>query len=164
MLEVTISEATGVDVTPCHDIESACFGPSEAAPRSSIEKRQRLYPQGFLVAARRGQIIGFINSGATDQDDLSDEAFKAMVGHHDDGKNIVIFSVAVAPEFQKTGVSRQLLTNFCEHAKRLEKNAILLLCKNDLIALYHKFGFIDLGESASTHGGFRWHAMRRTLV
>ena len=117
MLEVVIREVSSTDVNRCHEIESACFEPSEAAPRSSIEKRQRLYPQGFIVAARRGRVIGFINSGATDEDDLSNEEFKAMVGHHDNGKNIVIFSVAVVPEFQKTGVSRQLLTQFCERAK-----------------------------------------------
>ena len=164
MLEVVIREASGTDITRCHEIESACFEPSEAAPKSSIEKRQRLYPQGFIVAVRRGRIIGFINSGATDEDDLSNEEFKAMVGHDDNGKNIVIFSVAVDLQFQKTGVSRQLLTQFCERAKMLEKHAILLLCKNDLVELYRKFGFIDLGESSSTHGGFSWHTMRRALV
>ena len=164
MLEVDIRQATGSDVTRCHQIESVCFEPSEAAPRSSIEKRQRLYPQGFIVAERRGHIVGFINSGATEEEDLSNEEFKAMVGHDDNGRNIVIFSVAVDPEFQKTGVCRQLLARFCDNAKMLRKNAILLLCKSDLITLYGKFGFIDLGESASTHGGFRWHAMRRVLT
>ena len=116
------------------------------------------------MAVRRGRVIGFINSGATDEEDLSDEEFKAMVGHDDNGSNIVIFSVAVDPAFQKTGVSRQLLLRFCDQAKMMEKNAILLLCKNNLVELYRKFGFIDLGESASTHGGFSWHAMRRALV
>lgn len=164
MLEVIIREATGPDITRCHEIESACFELSEAAPRSSIEKRQRLYPEGFIVAVRRGRVIGFINSGATNQEDLSDEEFKAMVGHDDNGRNIVIFSVAVDPEFQKTGVSRQLLFRFCERAKMLKKSVVLLLCKRDLIELYRKFGFIDLGESSSTHGGFSWHAMRRALV
>ena len=51
-----------------------------------------------------------------------------------------------------------------QRAKMFEKNAILLLCKNDLVELYRKFGFIDLGESSSTHGGFSWHAMRRALT
>ena len=164
MTEVLIRQAVSADVTPCHIIESACFETSEAAPRASIEKRQQIYPQGFIVAEDRRNIVGFVNSGATDKEDLADETFKAMVGHNAHGCNIVIFSVAVHPDFQKTGVSRELLTRFCDIAKVLKKDAILLLCKSDLIALYQKFGFLDLGESASTHGGFSWHTMRRKLT
>ena len=163
MLEVTIRQALVADVARCHQIEQACFDPSEAAPRASIEKRQRLYPQGFIFAERRRNIVGFINSGATSKHDLSDETFKAMVGHADEGAHIVIFSVAVDPEFHKNGIARQLLLRFCERATLLNKNAILLLCKRDLLGLYQKFDFIALGQSASTHGSFTWHAMRRAI-
>jgi len=156
-------QALGADIARCHQIEQACFEVTEAAPRSSIEKRQRLYPQGFIVAELRKTIVGFINSGATDKQDLSDEAFKDMVGHEDNGANIVVFSVAVDPAYQKNGIARQLLFRFCERATMLKKNAILLLCKSDLLGLYQKFGFIDLGKSASTHGGFSWHTMRRVI-
>ena len=112
---------------------------------------------------QRKGIVGFINSGATGKQDLSDEAFKAMVGHDDNGANIVIFSVAVDPAVQKNGIARQLLFRFYERATMLNKHAILLLCKSDLLGLYRKFGFIDLGKSASTHGGYSWHTMRRAI-
>ncbi len=52
----------------------------------------------------KGKVIGFINCAATDKPDLADEAFKDMIGHDPAGKKLVIFSVAVTPEYQKRGV------------------------------------------------------------
>ena len=108
-------------------------------------------------------IAGFINSGASDEDDLSNEELKDLVGHTPEGKNIIIFSLAVHPNFQGKGVSRPLLTEFIDRAKESEKEQVLLLCKEHLIDYYAKFGFDDEGESKSTHGGYNWHQMRLVL-
>ena len=164
MTIVHIREATAGDTRICHGIETACFEASEAASLENIQKRQARFPQGFLVAERDQKVIGMINSGATNEPDLADEAFKAMIGHDPDGSNIVIFSVAVVPLWQGTGVSRDLLTDFIARARVLGMQRVLLLCKNDLIGYYRKFGFEDAGLSASTHGGFAWHEMYRVLA
>ncbi len=160
---VQIRDARSKDVSACHAIERACFEASEAALERSIRTRQRLYPEGFLVAELAEQVVGFINSGATDRVDLADEAFKDMVGHDPDGANIVIFSVAVAPDHQGTGVSRGLLHAFVDRARVLGKRSILLLCKDDLVGYYQRFGFQDMGQSGSSHGGFRWREMQRVV-
>ena len=83
----------------------------------------------------------------------------AMVGHEHDGANIVIFSLAVLPEFQKQGIAGQLLLQFIEASKKLGKQKIMLICKSDLVDYYQKYGFVYMGESASTHGGCKWHEM-----
>ena len=101
MVDVNIRNVTIQDLDNCFVVESRCFLPSEAATREKIEKRIRLFPQGFLVAELDNTIIGQINSGATRQEDISAEEFKDMVGHEEDGRNIVIFALAVLPEFQK---------------------------------------------------------------
>lgn len=158
ILHTKIRRVTEHDLDACFFVESLCYT-SDAATKEKIQKRIQLFPEGFLVAELNGQIIGMINSGSTNKEDITDEAFKDMVGHVKDGKNIVIFSLAVLPEFQGRGVSRKLLARFMEISMDLKKENILLICKSDLISYYQKYGFIYGGRSKSKHGGFEWHEM-----
>lgn len=151
------------DLDACAAIEAACYGP-EGATRERIEKRIRVFPQGFLVGELEGRIFGFINSGATSKDDITDEAFKDLVGHEPDGANLVIFSLAIHPQQQKQGLSRPLMEAFIETARRQGKRKILLLCREHLLGYYAKYGFAHVGESRSTHGGLRWHEMELALA
>lgn len=160
MKDIKIRNVLPDDVATCHGIETACFEPSEAATEDKIRKRQQLFPEGFLVAEMNRKVVGFINSGATDKPDLSDEAFKDLIGHDSAGRHMVILSLAVHPVYQGAGMSRVLLEAFIERSTSMGKKTILLLCKENLLAYYAKFGFENLGVSASDHGGFRWHEMR----
>ena len=72
---------------------------------------------------------------------------------------MVVFSLAVLPEFQGNGISKQLMVKFIEVSKGLKKEKILLICKSDLIPYYQNFGFLYSGKSKSKHGGFEWHEM-----
>ena len=111
------------------------------------------------MAERDGQVVGFVNSGSTNKDDLSDETLKDLIGHQPEGKNIVIFSLAVLPPFQRQGIARTLMHRFIETAKRLKKDNILLICQAALLPYYRQYGFIHRGESSSTHGGLHWQEM-----
>ncbi|WP_272700277.1 GNAT family N-acetyltransferase [Desulfovibrio sp. Fe33] len=159
---LTIRHADMDDLPACHTIEANCFPPAEAAWASSLRNRIEIYPEGFLVAEWEGRVVGQVNAGSTDKDDITDEEFKQLIGHDPDGRNMVIFSLSVLPSFQKRGIAGKLLTNFIEHARDLGKAAIKLLCKEPLIPYYARFGFADDGLSSSTHGGAAWHSM--TLV
>lgn len=163
MNEVLIRQVTSRDLEACHAVESSCYPSTEAASKENIAKRIEQFSDGFFVAEVNGDIIGLINSGATNKEDITDEAFKAMSGHQTDGKNIVIFSVAVVPEFRGKGIARQLMAEFIARSKRLGKQKIMLICKMRLIDYYRQFGFVDVGPSASTHGGSRWHEMALLL-
>lgn len=147
------------DIPACYRVEQDCFEESEAASLASIEKRATQYPAGFIVAEIDNQIVGMVNSGATDKDDITDEAFKQLIGHTENGKNIVIFSVSVLPGFQGRKIASELLNRFIQRSKALKKEKILLLCKTALIGFYESFGFEYGGISTSTHGGFQWHEM-----
>lgn len=163
MPEYTIRTVEPEDLTACHTVEARSFPPCEAALTTSLEKRIHLYPEGFLVAECAGQVVGQVNSGSTAKDDITDEAFKALIGHDPDGHNIVIFSLSVLPEHRKNGVGSKLLTRFIQQARDLKKKRILLLCKTDLISYYARHGFQDNGISASTHGEAQWHEMALAL-
>jgi ribosomal protein S18 acetylase RimI-like enzyme len=147
-----------VDLDQCAAIEAACYGP-EGATRERIAHRIATYPEGFLIAELEGCVIGFVNSGATDKDDVSDETFKDLIGHTPAGRNLVIFSLAVHPDFQRHRIGRLLIEALIATAKQLRKETILLLCQPALIPYYQRFGFRNRGASASTHGGLSWHEM-----
>jgi ribosomal protein S18 acetylase RimI-like enzyme len=159
MKNIKIRNVTAHDLDACFNVESQCFLLSEAASREKIKKRIKVFPQGFLVAELNGNVIAHINSGSTDNEDITDEAFKELVGHDNNGQNIVIFSLAVLPNFQKKGIARQLMARFVEQSRKLKKKKIMLICKSELIGYYQNYGFSYTGESASTHGGFKWHEM-----
>ena len=151
------------DLDDCYAIEQIAYAGEEAASKEKIERRIQQYAEGFVVGELNGQVIGFINSGATDHVRLSDEAFKELVGHDSAGRQIVIMSVVVHPDFQGHGYACQLLTHFIAEMKRLKKQSILLICQQELIGFYQQFGFRLLGESSSDHGGLSWHEMQLDL-
>jgi len=156
---ISIRNVTEQDLDACFLVERRCFLPAEAASREKIEKRIRLFPQGFLVAELDKRIIGFINSAATHQEEIAAAEFKDMIGHEADGPNMVAFALAVLPEFQKKGIARQLMLRFIDVASKLKKEKVMLICKSSLISYYERLGFVYAGESASTHGGSHWHEM-----
>lgn len=163
--DFTIRRATPFDLDGCHRVETECFPQAEAASRESIAKRIDTFAQGFLVAERReGGIAGMINSGATSKRDISDEAFKDLVGHEPDGGNMVVFSLSVRPRFQGRGLARQLMERFIEECRVMGRERILLLCKDFHIGFYEKLGFSDLGPSACAHGGAAWQEMGLALA
>ena len=158
MIGINIRQVNKNDVDGCYRTESTCYT-SDGATREKIMKRIMLFPEGFLVAESKGEIIGLINSASTDKEEITDEEFKDMVGHVKEGGNMVVFSLAVLPEFQGNGISKQLMARFIEVSKGLKKEKILLICKSDLIPYYHRFGFLYSGKSKSQHVGFEWYEM-----
>jgi ribosomal protein S18 acetylase RimI-like enzyme len=164
MSEIVIRNVLPKDLDECYRVEVSGFPPEEAATRETIKLRMETFPQGFLVAELGGTVVGILNSASTDKDDVSDEALKQLVGHDPNGRNMVVFALAVLPEFRGLGIARRLMLHFMDEARHHNKKAILLMCKADLIAYYERLGFIHAGLSKSTHGGAEWHEMRLSLL
>ena len=158
-----IREVTISDLDRCYEIESVSYAGDEAATKPKIHKRIETYPEGFIVLEVNDEVVGFINSGAAHEVQLSDEEFKELVGHDPAGKNIVIMSVVVHPDHQGKGYSNLLLKEFTKKMRELGKSKIFLICQSELVTLYSKHGFKDLGESDSDHGGLSWHEMELDL-
>jgi len=111
------------------------------------------------VAEVDGVVAGFINSGAAFEVQMSDEAFKELIGHDPDGPHVVIMSVVVHPDYQGQGLAKHLMGEFIERMRTLNKASINLMCKERHIPLYTGFGFAYVKPSASDHGGMAWHEM-----
>lgn len=151
------------DLDACFAIETLAYEGDEAATREKIATRIATWPEGFIVAEVDGAVAGFINSGATFEVQMVDEAFKELIGHDPAGSEVVIMSVVVHPDFQGQGLSRQLLQAFIARMTELGKARIHLMCKERHVPLYERFGFVYVKASASDHGGMAWHEMVRGL-
>ncbi len=163
MSEIIVRNVQLRDLDDCCVVEASGFSPEEAASRETIQLRIEIFPQGFFVAELDGRIVGMVNGAATNKDDISDEELKQLIGHDINGRNMVIFALAVLPEFQKRGIAKQLMLRFIEEARQNKKEKVLLMCKKYLVAYYEGMGFTHAGLSKSTHGGAEWHEMRLAL-
>jgi ribosomal protein S18 acetylase RimI-like enzyme len=140
-MNTVIRNVTPADLDRCFAIETLAYEGDEAATREKIATRIATWPEGFIVAEVDGVVAGFINSGAAYQVEMSDEAFKELIGHDPAGPHVVIMSVVVHPDYQGQGLAKRLM------------------CKERHIPLYAGFGFAYVKPSASDHGGMAWHEM-----
>ncbi|MHC4906694.1 MAG: GNAT family N-acetyltransferase [Planctomycetota bacterium] len=163
MPDIKIRIVNQQDLDRCFEIESVSYSGDEAATKEKILKRIKTYPEGFIVLENDREIIGFINSGATPKVELSDEEFKELVGHDPEGKHIVILSVVIHPDYQGKGMASKLMNSFIDKMKALGKTDIFLICQSELIDMYARYGFVNLGKSDSDHGGMSWNEMSLSL-
>ncbi len=154
-----IRQVNESDLDRCFEIERDSYEGDEAANREKISKRIREYPEGFIVLEVQGIVVGFINCGATDSVELANEDFKDLIGHDSNGSHVVIFSVVVHRAYQSQGFAGKLVTSFIFRMREMEKISIYLICRDNLIGFYKKYGFEYIGASKSTHGGLNWHEM-----
>jgi ribosomal protein S18 acetylase RimI-like enzyme len=163
MSDINIRIVNEQDLDRCFEIESVSYLGDEAATKEKILKRIKTYPEGFLVLENDNEIIGFINAGATQKVELSDEEFKELIGHDPEGKHIVILSVVIHPDYQGKGMASKLMNSFIDKMKALGKTDIFLICQSELIDMYARYGFVNLGISDSDHGGMSWNEMSLCL-
>lgn len=142
-------------------VEAVCFPPSEACTLPIMRERIKYAAQSFLVAEDRktGKMVGFINALCTNEESLRDELFTDTSLHNPAGKNVMVCSVAVRPEYQKQGIARNMMETFLKEQKVLGKKQAILTCVPEKVEMYKKFGFIDRGKSESAWGGEIWHEM-----
>ena len=109
---------------------------------------------------RRTDIVGFVNDIATDQKTVSDEMFTNIVEHRPEGAYLMILGLDVRPEYRHRGYAGMLLRQLIENARQEGRRGVGLTCHDFLIPYYSRFGFRDLGVSASVWGGETWYDMR----
>lgn len=141
-------------------VEAACFPKAEAAKREELEQRILTYPSHFWVLEEDdSNLIGFINGMATDSRTISDEMFEHASLHRENGAYQTVFGLDVLPEYRNRGCAAQLMKALIQDAKEHGRKGCILTCKERLLHYYNKFGYQNLGISASVHGGAIWYDM-----
>lgn len=159
MINFTIRPVEKTDLDAVTAVEAICFPAAEAATRESFEQRIAAFPECFFVAEYEGKIIGFINGCATDECTIRDEMFEDSSLHNPNGCYQSIFGLDVIPEYQRQGIAAELMNHLIEDARIKGRKGLILTCKDRLIHYYAKFGYNNLGVSASVHGGAVWYDM-----
>ena len=154
-----IRQVTMEDLDRVTEVEALCFPPAEAADRQAFEERIRRFPDSFFVAEKDGQIIGFINGAVTEERTIRDEMFADSSLHDPLGSYQSIFGLDVVPEWQHQGIAGKLMTHMIRAAGEKGRKGLILTCKERLLGFYERFGYRNLGVSASVHGGAVWYDM-----
>lgn len=159
MIDILIRPVTMDDLDAVTTVEAHCFPPAEAATRESFAHRIVTFPECFFVAVHEGEIIGFINGCATNERTIRDEMFEDSSLHTPDGCYQSIFGLDVIERYQRQGIAAELMNHLIEDARMKGRKGLILTCKDRLIHYYAKFGYKNLGVSASVHGGAVWYDM-----
>ena len=71
-----------------------------------------------------------------------------------------IGGVATLPEHQHRGYASLLMERVIADSRAQGRRGCVLTCKDRLVGFYERFGYVNLGVSASEHGGAVWYDMR----
>ncbi|KAI7502764.1 hypothetical protein KC367_g2061 [Hortaea werneckii] len=84
--------------------------------------------------------------------------------HKDEGRTILIHSLAVLPQYQNLGLGRTLMESFLQRSEALGvADRAALITHEKLIPYYEKFGFQNKGLSECKFAGGGWFDMIREL-
>lgn len=155
-----IRHATIEDVPELAEIEGASYPVSEAATADRIQQRVEVYPDNFWLFEEDSVVKGFICGLVSDEEVLIDEMYADTSFHKPDGKWLLLFSVVTNPKFRHQKVASKIMEKVLEDTKKRGKIGVILTCKEKLKGFYSRFGFVEEGESVSTHGGAKWYQMR----
>ncbi len=169
-----IRTATMEDLEKAAQVELLCFPAAEAATKESLRFRIQTFPESFLIAETvagcseedgegkaeaGGEMIGFVNGCVTNDKVIRDEMFEDASYHVPDGDYQAIFGLDVIPEYRRHGVAADLMGHLIQDARKKGRKGLILTCKDRLIRYYEKFGYRNMGLSASVHGGAVWYDM-----
>ena len=147
------------------EIEQIVFPPNEAVPPDDVKEQAAVAPELFLVAVDRetGDVAGFLNGIATNEERFRDAFFTDKSLHEPDGANVMLLGLDVLPEYRMQGLAREIMRTYCERERARGRRRIVLTCLPRLVDMYRKMVFSDMGMSGSNCGCEARHKMGRIL-
>lgn len=161
--KITISNASIADVDDLHNIEALSFSAEQAAKKEAFRYRLNKFPQWFFKAEIDGKTVGLVNGSSSDHKYITDDLYLADGAYNEDGDNLLIYGLAVHPDYRKNGVAHKLLLHILCVAKARGKRRVSLTCKESLIGFYESFGFVNHGISESVIGDVTSYDMELDL-
>ena len=106
---------------------------------------------------------GFLIVDETDEKRFRDEFFTDKSLNKSQGDNIMLLGLDILPEYQGQGLGRAVMKHYCSREQAKGRRRLVLTCLENLVGMYTKFGYTDLGISGSEWGGEEWHEMEIVL-
>jgi ribosomal protein S18 acetylase RimI-like enzyme len=160
---LNIRHVTMEDLPELIIIEQLCFPKEEAATAEVLKKRIQMIPDSFYAAEVDGVIVGLVNGPVIGTPFITDDLFSEIKPNPPTGGHQSILGIAVTPHFQTRGVAAALLEHLEKEAIACKRETITLTCKENLIAFYEKYGYVNRGVSSSEHGGVTWYNLIKKL-
>lgn len=147
------------------EIEQICFPPNEACSEKMMKERILAVPELFFVACDRstGELAGFVNGLATDEDTFRDEFFTDASLNNTKGKNVMVLGLDVLPQHRNQGLAREIISRYVKREQGRKRANIILTCLDSKVAMYEKMGFRNCGIANSTWGAEQWYEMSYDL-
>lgn len=159
-MELIIRNAKKEEADLLAAIEAECFPAAEAASKAVIRERMHAFSENFFVAQAEETVVGFINGGTTDKQELPDELYHDVKLHKPEGAYQTVFGLDVLPAYRHQKIAGKLLDHMTLTARERGKKGVILTCKEHLIGFYESHGFCNYGVADSEHGGAVWYDMR----
>nr|WP_302599476.1 GNAT family N-acetyltransferase [uncultured Cellulosilyticum sp.] len=161
--EIIIRQVREADLEAVVAVEATCFPSAEAASKRAIATRIEAFKTHFFVATYKDEVIGFINGAVINEERIYDELFEEARLHNPLGHYQAIYSLAVHPAYGHCGIGSLLMQQMITKGKDDQRKGVILTCKETLLPFYERFGYKNLGVSASVHGGAVWYDMLLTI-
>ncbi|POS86922.1 hypothetical protein EPUL_001424, partial [Erysiphe pulchra] len=115
---------------------------------------------GYIIATKTNDPIASLDSMGFPDDWRSQNPVLTNVGHQENGRNVVIHSVAVLPGFRSRGIGKILVKSFMQQVIGAEiSDRITIIAHQEKVAWYEKMDFKNLGLSGVEFGSGGWYDM-----
>lgn len=158
-MSLIIRQARSIDLKTIATIEAKSFPSSEADSLDMIAFRLNVMPELFLIAELDDRLVGFINALPTNVERLNNDFYVENPDVESNAVGVAAMSLAIDQNFRRQGIAAQLMNNLINQARIHRKQFVTLVCKDEKIAYYQKFGFKTVDISNVTLGGAQWHDM-----
>lgn len=160
---IVISNAEISDITELHEIERLCFSEEKAATLEAFEYRLKNAQKWFFKATVNGKIAGLIDGACSNRKYITDNLYDKDGGFDENGENLLLFGLAVHPDYRHKGIAHKLMKHALSAAKESGKRRVSLTCKERLIPFYESFGYTNHGVSESVKGNVESYDMEILL-
>ncbi len=154
-LNIAATEIGGVsasDIDEITELEAVAFPPEKAATREAFEYRIANFGDYFLAARHDGKIVGIIDGAPSSREYITDDLYKSGGEFDKDGETLLIYGLAVHPDYREGGIAKRLMNALLEYAAQSGKKRAALTSERELIGFYEKLGYKNHGVSSSTIG------------
>ncbi|MGG4491139.1 GNAT family N-acetyltransferase [Metabacillus idriensis] len=154
---ISLRKVQSADLEQLLFIENEGFSKEEAATKEALAERIQLIADTFIVAEKKGKIVGYINGPIINQPYITDDLFEETKKNPKSGGYQSILGLAVSKQARNQGIAKILIEKMEELAQENERAGMTLTCKQELVSFYEKLGFVSHGVSESKHGGVCWY-------